>query len=269
MKHLTLAFLVATAFCTQSFAQKTKNLYTNSLKLNVETLAKSSADQSINITRSFLAGYNTLCLPVSLSASELQKCANNVQLEKFVAIRQDGDVLNLYFQDCTKEGLKAGEPYLIFSPETQIMKVSNAQELPISSEIKKVTMTDDEGNKVTFDSSWEGIRKAGRYGIPAQQEAYVLESVLIETDTDKVFLPTRCGFTWDSQSVIAKRLEIVHVSSLEGISTDLKSLELEGEKVDVYATNGTIVKKNVTIEEARQSLPSGIYVIKNQKIAFQ
>ena len=131
-------------------------------------------------------------------------------------------------------------------------------------------MSDGEGNTVTFGSSWEALQVAGRYGIPAQQDAYLLESVLIRTEADKTFLPTRCGFTWDEQSASATNLEIKHVTSLSAIGTTaLQRVADQDGVVDVYDTKGTLVKKGVSISEAKKSLPRGIYVVGGEKIAIQ
>ena len=131
-------------------------------------------------------------------------------------------------------------------------------------------MSDGEGNTVTFGSSWEALQVAGRYGIPAQQDTYLLESVLIRTEADKTFLPTRCGFTWDEQSGSATNLEIKHVTSLSAIGTTaLQRVADQDGVVDVYDTKGTLVKKGVRINEAKKSLPCGIYVIGGEKVAVQ
>ena len=50
-------------------------------------------------------------------------------------------------------------------------------------------------DQVSLHSSWTVQRQEGRYGIPAKQETTPLESILIRTDSEKAFLPTRCGFS--------------------------------------------------------------------------
>ena len=270
MKHLRLIVVAAAAaLCASTNAQNTRTLYTSGQKMNVELLSDAPQGQSVQITRQLMAGYNTICLPVTLSGERLQQCAKDVQVERMGAIRQEGSTLNMYFLDCTSEGIEAGVPYLIFSPTRQTLRVNHAQDLAISTKLQTVTLKDDNGNQVSFDSGWEAKRVDGRYGIPAQQDAYILESVLVRTEADKVFLPTRCGFTWDNQSVDAQNLEIKHVSSLDAMATSVDKLEAEGTLVDVYTPHGTLVKKSISVSEARSSLPRGLYVIGGEKVAIQ
>lgn len=269
MKKITL-FLMATAtMCSSVLAQNkvVKNLYTSTNKLNVEMLQ--IKDQPVQINRTLLAGYNTICLPMTLNAAQLAATAKDVQVERLAAVRQEGSTLYMYFLDCTQEGIKAGEPYLIFSPITQMLRAKTSDAQAISTELKNVTMSDNQGNTVTFGSSWEALQVDGRYGIPAQQDAYILESILIRTEADKTFLPTRCGFTWDEQTATATELQIKHVTNLAGIETSIAKMADKDLLVDVYDTKGTLIKKNVRASEVKKSLPRGIYVIGGEKVAVQ
>lgn len=269
MKKFTLILMAAATLCTPSFAQnRVRNIYTNANKLNVDLLK--STDETVQVNRTLMGGYNTICLPMSLTAEQLANAAKDVQVERLAAIRQEGSTLYMYFLDCTQEGIKAGEPYLIFSPITQMLRAKNTESNGISIELKSVSMSDDEGNTVTFGSSWEALQVDGRYGIPAQQDTYLLESVLIRTEADKTFLPTRCGFTWDEQSASATNLEIKHVTSLSAMGTTaLQRIADKNGVVDVYDTKGTLVKKGVSMNEVKKSLPRGIYVVGGEKIAIQ
>ena len=109
----------------------------------------------------------------------------------------------------------------------------------------------------------------GRYCIPAQQETYMLESILLRTEGDKAFLPTRCGFTWDQQNSTAQTLEIKHVTSLEDVETSIEKLEKTNATVDIYNAQGSLVLQQTNIAAAKQSLPQGIYVVKGQKFAVK
>lgn len=268
MKHITLLLMAAATICTNTFAQnRVKNIYTSATELNLEVLKDQA--QPVTINRTLFAGYNTICMPMNLSAEQLQAAAKDVQVERLEKIKQDGNTLNMYFLDCTKEGIQAGVPYLIFSPTQQNMHVSTLAANGVSTELKSICKTDGNGNSVTFGSAYETLKVEGRYGIPAQQDAFMLESVLIKTDADKAFLPTRCGFTWDEQASDAEVLEIKHVTSLDDIETSIDKLQTEGTVVDIYNAAGTLVKAQTTISAAKQSLPQGIYVVKGQKFAVK
>ena len=268
MKKFTLALMAAAALCVPSLAQqKAKNIYTSSSVLNLETLE--TPGQATTLHRTLLAGYNSICLPMTLNADQLQQAAPGVQLERLAKIQQEGNVLTLVFLDCTAEGLQAGTPYLIFSPKLQTLRASSTEAVSVSTQLHSVTKTDNAGNQVTFGGSWESLRVEGRYGIPAQQEVYPLQSILVRTEADKTFLPTRCGFTWDRQAASATEIEIKHVTSLDDTETSIEKLQAQNAVEDVYDTQGNIVLKQANVNSALQSLPRGIYVIRGQKVAVK
>ncbi|MBQ6191644.1 MAG: T9SS type A sorting domain-containing protein [Bacteroidaceae bacterium] len=268
MKHFTLLLMAAATICTNAIAQpRPKYVYTSTTTLNVEALQNQT--QPVVLNRTLFAGYNTICLPMSLSAEQLQAAAKDVQVERLEVIRQEGNTLNMYFLDCTNEGIEAGVPYLIFSPTFQTLHANTTQASGFSTELKSVCKSDGAGNTVTFGSSWETLKVEGRYGIPAQQDTYILESILIRTEGDKAFLPTRCGFTWDQQTSDATELEIKHVTSLDDIETSIEKLQATNATVDVYNAQGTLVLSHTNINAAKKSLPQGIYVVKGQKFAVK
>lgn len=245
MKHTFIA-LVASALCLTASAQ-VKYMSTNTQKLNVEQLQDQA--KTVEVGRYFFAGYNTLCLPMSMSAEQLAQAAPGVTLERLVAIRQEGSTLNLYFADCTADGIEAGMPYLVYSPKEQSLRFKNTDAMSLTTDLKAVRLDDQQGNMVTFSSSWEAIAKEGRYGIPAQQNVYPLESVLVRTEGDKTFLPTRCGFSWDQQASSASELKIQHVTmseataiaGVEAVKATGETYDLSGRKVNGQQKKGIYV----------------------------
>jgi hypothetical protein len=236
MKQLVLAMIMATAVSTTAFAQnRVKNVYASSSKLDIEML---QSEQPIQLNRYFFAGYNTLCLPMSVSAEQL----GDIKLERFEGIKQEGNILNLYFVECTSDGIQAGVPYLVNSPKSQYLRVKNSDAMTIDNQLKTVRMSDNNGNTVSFGSGWETIGKVGRYGIPAQQNVTPLEAILVRTNADKKFLPTRCGFTWDKQSASAKELRIVHLTASEATAINNINLQKESDK-GIYDLSGRKVNK--------------------------
>ena len=236
MKQLVLAMIMATAVSTTAFAQnRVKNVYASSSKLDIEML---QSEQPIQLNRYFFAGYNTLCLPMSVSAEQL----GDIKLERFEGIKQEGNILNLYFVECTSDGIQAGVPYLVNSPKSQYLRVKNSDAMTIDNQLKTVRMSDNNGNTVSFGSGWETIEKVGRYGIPAQQDVTPLEAVLVRTNADKKFLPTRCGFTWDQQNASAKELRIVHLAASE--VTTINSIKTQNTTTEnIYDLSGRKVNK--------------------------
>ena len=261
MKHSLLILAAAAAFCVPSFAQqniRVRNLSTSTNVLNVEQLR--STEQPVQINRFLFAGYNTLCLPMTLSADQLQAAAKDVRVERLAAIGQEGSTLNLYFVDCTAVGIQAGVPYLIFSPTMQNLRARTIDADGIGTQLVPVTMSDQLGNRVTFSSSWQSTQGDGRYGIPAKQDVEVLESVLLRTDGEKTFLPTRCGVTWEAQSLTATDIVIQHAPSLAALPTGIREQLTESrQSSNTYDLSG----RKVT------NAKRGIVIVDGEKVAVK
>ena len=249
MKHFVLTLIASTTLLTPAMGQsQVTAVSTNTAKLNIEALQ--NQEQTARLSRYLLAGYNTLCLPLSLTADQVAAAAKDVRIERLAAIKEEGGALKLYFVDCTAEGIQAGVPYLVYSSTTQYLRADNTDALTIDAKLKAIRLSDDEGNQVTFSSSWESLAKEGRYGIPAQQAVTPLESVLIRTEGDKQFLPTRCGFSWDRQSATARELKIEHsatmdevtaIVGIENVKAAADYYDLSGRKVSGQARKGVFI----------------------------
>jgi hypothetical protein len=256
MKNLLLLMMVAMGLSTTAIAKnRVKNIYASSSKLDIELMQNS--EQTIQLNRYFYAGYNTLCLPFSLTAEQVAFAAKDLKVERLAGIRQEGATLNLYFVDCTDEGIQAGVPYLVFSPTSQYLTVKNTDVLNFDPELKAIRMTDDKGNIVTFGSSWNSMEKVGRYGIPAKQDVTPLESVLVRTEADKTFLPTRCGFTWVQQAASASDLKIQHAASDSEVTAILGVKQNQATGSDSYDLQGRKISKNakgILIKDGKKTI---------------
>ncbi len=254
MKKLVLTLTVAALMGSMnaSAQNSVKSLYTESHNLKVEQVM--NTEQTVQLNRYLMAGYNTLCLPMTMDASQLAASAKDVKVERLAAIRQEGNVLNLYFIDCTQEGIEAGVPYLIFSPTAQYLRARNTEANGVDTELKTIRMNDGEGNQVAFGSSWSLRTKEGLYGIPAQQKVPVLESVLMKTTADQSFLPTRCGFSWEQQSASAQRIEIKHANASDVTAISQISVKNTADGA-IYDLNGRMMKttkKGIYIQGGRK-----------------
>lgn len=248
MKKLMLTLLAAAMILAPAVAQnRVKYLSTSTASLNVQDL--NVADQTVQINRILFAGYNTLCLPMTLSAEQLQAAAKDVRVERLAAMREEGTTLSLYFVDCTAEGIQAGVPYLIFSPTMQNLRARTTDAQGISTDLQTISLTDNVGNRISFNSSYASVTGNGRrYGIPAKQDVEVLESVLLPTDGEKTFLPTRCGITWEQQGA-ATTLEVKHamaeditaINAVNGTRAESVVYDLSGRRVAGNAHNGIFV----------------------------
>jgi len=267
MKHFVLTLVAAATLCMPVVAQnRVKNVYASSTSLDVQMLQ--DTQQTVQLNRYLFEGYNTLCLPMSIDASQLTSA--EISAERLVAIKQQGNVLRLFFIDCTNEGIDAGMPYLIYSAKKQYLRVKNTDAQAISNELTTIRMADNQGNQVAFSSSWETLSKDGLYGIPAKQDVTPLASILIRTTADKAFLPTRCGFSWEKQSGTATDVEIVHLASMAELETlGISALNSSDTFIDVYDLKGNVVRRQMKANDAQNSLPRGIYIIGGEKVSVK
>lgn len=255
MKQIVLTMMAFAMICTlpATAQNRVKNIYAETQTLKVEQVQ--NTDMPIQVNRYLFAGYNTLCLPMTLSAEQFAATAKDVRIERLAAIRQVGTTLQLCFVDCTNEGIEAGVPYLIFSPTRQYLRAKNTDANAVDSDIKTIRMDDGHGNQVSFASSWTSRQKNGLYGIPAKQNVEILESVLVRTTEELAFLPTRCGFSWEQQSSTAEKLEIVHMNAAEvtaikdvkrNTTNDNRYYDLNGRNINKP------VQKGVYIHDGKQ-----------------
>ena len=250
------AFVMAAGFSIVASAQ---SVYLSTYsKMDFSKVKETTA--TVRLNRYFYAGYNTLCLPFSVSADNLrQLMGEGVMLERLVNAENG----QLTFMDVTDQGVEAGMPYLIYAPARATVTFSttdlNLVQQPQGVRIGQASMV---GN-------FEPAQHVNMFGIPAQQDTDLLQSVLVRTEGDKTFLPTRCGFTWDAQSTTATTLQIKHITGTEGMETSISRLRAEGTEVDVYDTAGNLILRSTTVSKAQQQLPKGIYVIGGEKFAVK
>jgi len=254
MKRFVLTMTMAALTMGQAAVaqNRVKNVYTEAQQLKVEQVM--NTEQTVQLNRYLFAGYNTLCLPMSMSAEQLAGAAQGLKVERMAAIRQEGSTLCVYFVDCTAEGIRAGVPYLVFSPVAQYLRAKNTEANGMNENLVTIRMNDEQGNQVSFASSWQMRNKDGLYGIPAKQNVAVLESVLVRTTSDQSILPTRCGFSWENQSASATKLEIRHAAASE--VTAIKRIENGDMRMEnAYDLNGQRVNnaaKGVVIQNGKK-----------------
>lgn len=245
----TLAtFVMAVGFSVMASAQ---SVYLSTYsKMDFSKVKENTA--TVRISRYFYAGYNTICLPFNVSADNLrQLLGEDVMLEKLVKAESG----QLTFLDVTSEGIAAGMPYLIYVPQ-KVTVTFTTTDLNLVEQPKVLNV-----GKASMVGNFESARHAHMFGIPAQQDTDLLQSVLIRTEGDRVFLPTRCGIQYQGNDVPV----ILHVTAMAGVTTAIKNLQDNNIRVDIYTPNGTLVKKGVSMNDAMNTLKSGVYVVNGMK----
>lgn len=244
MKKIFLAAIIGLATLNANAVRKIVSTSVNTLKTEQITL-------DTQVSRYFIAGYNTICLPFSVSAEDLQQAVGEgVMLEKLVGVEGN----ELLFMDVTESGIEAGKPYLIYCPTTKYAYFTN-KDAQVLSQPSVVTVAG-----VSMTSYFTKAMPTGVWGIPAKQDTDILQSVLVEINNDKQFLPTRCGIS--CKNILNPTIK--HIASMNGGETIIANLYAKNAVVDVYSTNGTLVSKGIRMNDT-QSLPKGIYVVNGVK----
>lgn len=188
----------------------------NYVSTNAATLELAKLEQTNStLLRTLYKGYNTVCLPFSIAAEDVQHMLGaDVTVEKAIGATLDGQDFTLCLMDCTSEGLEAGMPYLVYSPKTAFARISNRTGMVLA-QPAAVTLSDGEGNVATWRGSFEQLKPIGSWAIPAVQGEIPAE--LICCTGDRLLNPTRCYLTWEQQGA-ASRMVIRHVSGGELIT---------------------------------------------------
>ncbi len=272
MKHFTFPLLLAAALAisvpASASKKNNKKLYISTYSATIQVPETVETALDITLFRSLYAGYNSICLPFDLTADEVKNSFGDVRLEQLTGCKQNGNALELYFADCTEQGLKAGMPYLIYSPVKKSVWVKQNGVRSATNTPVPVTINEAGGNRVTFCGVFEKVQPVGQYGIPASQALEgEVKSILVRTDGSKFFLPTRCGLEWESQANGATELLIKHVATADALGnvTGISTLTAQNAPVDVYSLNGVLVKRQIRISEISRTLDKGIYVINGEK----
>ena len=84
-----------------------------------------------------------------------------------------------------------------------------------------------------------------------------LESVLVRTEGDKTFLPTRCGFTWLQQSASANDLKIQHAASKGEVTAILgvkQNNSTGGDYFNLQGRKTTENAKGIRIQDGKKTI---------------
>lgn len=219
---------------------------TSAQTINTESLQNSDA----RLGRIVYQGYNTLCLPFSLSAEEFAMAFGaETTVEKAVGAYTENGTFTICFADCTGENLEAGMPYLIHTEKARSLSLSNSTGMTVS-QPSSVQLSDNQGNVVTFRGSFERLQPVGTWAIPAVQGE--IPADLIKCDGARQLNPTRCFFTWDNQSA-ASNMVIRHVAAGEYV-TGINAAAVTTAEGTVYNLAGQRVNNanGVTIQGGKK-----------------
>lgn len=251
MKNFTrilAALLLAVGSTTMASAQTVTFGTTNTMDFS----RVKENTTTVRLHRYFIEGYNTICLPFSVSADKLTELmGDDVKLEKLVM----AEAGTLTFMDVTADGIEAGMPYLIYAPATKYVLFSTT-DLNLVQEPKVLTI-----GQASMSGNFTPVQSVSLYGIPAKQDTAPLQAILVPTEGEKIFMPTRCGIKYNG----IENPVIEHISSMDGETTAIKNLQATNAKVDIYNTSGALLKKGIRMNDAMSTLAPGIYVVNGMK----
>ena len=208
-------------------------------KSNDISIPTAFAVTNASLTRSFAAGWHTICLPFATTPETL----GAEQAQAFTAFDRN----TLTFDKVT--AMAANTPYLIyFAEEKENISVQNVN--VVATKPQSVTF----GN-VTFVGNYEaGKNMEGLYGVAEKAgEQYIMRG-----GKGSTLGSTGAYFTVSGSEVNTLRIR------LEGTGTGISDVEAGkgGQTFDIYSLNGIKVRSQATTTDG---LPKGIYLINGKK----
>lgn len=208
-------------------------------KSNDISIPTAFAVTNASLTRSFAAGWHTICLPFATTPETL----GAEQAQAFTAFDRN----TLTFDKVT--AMAANTPYLIyFAEEKENISVQNVN--VVATKPQSVT----HGN-VTFVGNYEaGKNMEGLYGVAEKAgEQYIMRG-----GKGSTLGSTGAYFTVSGSEVNTLRIR------LEGTGTGISDVEAGkgGQTFDIYSLNGIKVRSQATTTDG---LPKDIYLINGKK----
>ena len=178
--------MVSSALMAQS-----SNLYISSYSAaNVEKC--DGQTKNVTMSREMFKGWNTLCLPVSLTAEEVKAAfGDDCKLEALQGVTANGNTYYLDFQNATE--VKANIPYLVYyAKENGVAKIkANDAKVEYVAEPKQTFNV--AGATISLVGATKIVQAEGLYGIYAKDNA---EAKFVNVDvTNSAFPVTRCYIT--------------------------------------------------------------------------
>ena len=212
---------------------------------------------NVHLKRSFtLKNWNTLCVPFSITAEELQSQFgtddDKAEVAEFVGIT--GTQLGMK----VATSVEAGKPYLVYvskagtTVDGETYYSFDRKSTFVSEPTDVAQSTSDQSNTVTFTGSFVKIEAPSRSYVFSNSTLYHLTSAMEMKGFRAYFTETRT----DSGA----KLTLVIDDETTGITT---YTDAPVEKFDIYNTAGQLVKRNATSTDA---LPSGVYIVNGKKI---
>lgn len=219
------------------------------LEITGEDQLATSADRyNVIMSRSFVEGWNTICLPYATTAAAL----NAQSVQQFASVDETG----LNFAEV--ETLEANQPYLVYFDKVTETPVYQVAEITSTTPVS-VTKGD-----YTFVGSYDAVMSmSGKYGIATVDDV----QKIILGGTNSTLKATRAYFTKKGEQPAQVRINLFGMGGDGEGTTGIDQIVNGGAQTyDVYTLQGVQVLKGAA---SLNGLQKGIYIVNGKKVVIK
>ncbi len=263
MKHVTLkSIAVAVLAIVMCGTVQAQRVITNTVNPRDLTVYDGQTID-LSIFRYIYKGWNTICLPISLTEAEVNEIfGDDCRLETLVGVENNGTNTKLNFKDVKPDGLKARTPYILYSNKDNRVCEIRQTEAEVTTGEVRLEFSDNTGTTVVFGGATEPGSAQGIYGILVKDNATAAfvdaTNVASGIRASRCFIELNGGET--ENTLFSNHLDY-NMTGVEDITAEID----EDELVDVYNVSGVRIATQLTRSDI-DKLGKGVYVIKGQKI---
>lgn len=221
-------------------------------------------EQTVDLTifRYIYKGWNTICLPLSLTTDEVNNIfGEDCRLETLVGVENTGTTTKLNFKDVKPDGLKANTPYILYSTLDNGVREIRKSSAYVTTGPVELSFSDNTGTTVVFGGATEAGSADGIYGILVRDN-----STAAFVDVSNVaggILASRCFIELNG----GETTNTLYSNHFDYNMTDVQSVVSEidpNEPIDVYNVSGVKIATKILPGEIK-TLGKGVYVVKGKK----
>lgn len=219
------------------------------LEITGEDQLATSADRyNVIMSRSFVEGWNTICLPYATTAAAL----NAQSVQQFASVDETG----LNFAEV--ETLEANQPYLVYFDKVTETPVYQVAEITSTTPVS-VTKGD-----YTFVGSYDAMMSmSGKYGIATVDNV----QKIILGGANSTLKATRAYFTKKGEQPAQVRINLFGMGGDGEGTTGIDQIVNGGAQTyDVYTLQGVQVLKGAA---SLNGLQKGIYIVNGKKVVIK
>lgn len=216
------------------------------LEITGEDQVSASADRyNVVMSRDFVEGWNTICLPYATTATAL----NAQSVQQFASVDENG----LNFTEV--ESLEANQPYLVYFDQPVTTSVYQVAEITSTTPVS-VTKGD-----YTFVGSYDAVMSmSGKYGIATIDDV----QKIILGGANSTLKATRAYFTKQGEQPAQVRINLYGEGG--NGTTGIGQVDNgAAQTYDVYTLQGVQVLKGAT---SLNGLQKGIYIVNGKKVVI-